>query len=59
MANLGKAIPHAGLLMQVWGPEYGSELEYLRTCFRSLRKKIENDPAKPRYLITERISGIG
>jgi two-component system KDP operon response regulator KdpE len=53
MANLGKAIPHARLLMNVWGPEYGGELEYLRTFVRQLRKKIEDDPAKPRYLLTE------
>jgi len=53
MANLGKAIPHARLLIHVWGPEYGRELEYLRTFVRNLRKKIEDDPAKPRYLLTE------
>jgi two-component system KDP operon response regulator KdpE len=53
MANLGKAIPHARLLVHVWGPEYGRELEYLRTFVRSLRKKIEDDPATPRYLLTE------
>ena len=53
MANRGKAIPHARLLMHVWGPEYGSELEYLRTFVRQLRKKIEDDPAKPKYLLTE------
>jgi two-component system KDP operon response regulator KdpE len=53
MANLGRALPHARLLMHVWGPDYGSELEYLRTYVRQLRKKIEDDPAKPRYLLTE------
>ena len=53
MANQGKAIPHARLLMHVWGPEYGSELEYLRTYVRQLRKKIEDDPAQPKYLLTE------
>jgi two-component system KDP operon response regulator KdpE len=53
MANQGKAIPHARLLMHVWGPEYGNELEYLRTYVRQLRKKIEDDPAKPKYLLTE------
>lgn len=53
MANQGKAIPHARLLMHVWGPEYGNELEYLRTYVRQLRKKMEDDPAKPKYLLTE------
>jgi two-component system KDP operon response regulator KdpE len=53
MANLGKALSHASLLMSVWGPEYGGELEYLRTFVRQLRKKIEDDPAKPKYLLTE------
>jgi DNA-binding response OmpR family regulator len=53
MVNLGRALPHAKLLMHVWGPEYGGELEYLRTFVRQLRKKIEDDPAKPRYLLTE------
>ena len=53
MTNLGKALSHASLLMSVWGPEYGRELEYLRTFVRQLRKKIEDDPAKPKYLLTE------
>jgi two-component system KDP operon response regulator KdpE len=53
MANLGKALPHASLLMNVWGPEYGGELEYLRTFVRQLRKKIEDDPARLKYLLTE------
>jgi len=53
MSNLGKALPHANLLMNVWGPEYRCELEYLRTFVRQLRKKIEDDPARPRYLLTE------
>lgn len=46
-------IPHARLLQAVWGPEYGGELEYLRTYIRHLRKKIEQDPAHPDYLLTE------
>lgn len=37
----------------VWGPEYGGELEYLRTYVRHLRKKIEEDPARPGYILTE------
>jgi two-component system, OmpR family, KDP operon response regulator KdpE len=46
-------LTHLSLLRAVWGPEYGHELEYLRTYVRMLRKKIEDDPAKPKYLLTE------
>jgi two-component system KDP operon response regulator KdpE len=37
----------------VWGPEYGGELEYLRTFVRQLRKKLEDDAAHPKYLLTD------
>lgn len=57
MENAGKVLPHHTLLQQVWGPEYGSENEYLRVYVGRLRHKIEQDPSKPRYLVTER--GIG
>lgn len=53
MANAGRPVPHAKLLRTVWGPEYGNELEYLRTFVRQVRMKIEDDPANPTYLITE------
>jgi len=53
MANAGKPVPHTKLLRSVWGPEYGNELEYLRTFVRQVRMKIEDDPANPRYLLTE------
>ena len=46
-------IPHARLLQAVWGPDYGNEVEYLRVFINQLRKKIEPDPARPRYLLTE------
>ena len=46
-------IPHARLLQAVWGPDYGNEVEYLRTFVNQLRKKIEKDPSRPRYLLTE------
>jgi two-component system, OmpR family, KDP operon response regulator KdpE len=46
MMHAGEPIPHARLLKSVWGPEYGNELEYLRTFVRQLRKKIEDDPGK-------------
>ncbi len=51
--NQGAPVTHTKLLRTVWGPEYGSELEYLRTYIRALRKKIEDDPAHPAYLVTE------
>lgn len=46
-------LDHARLLRTIWGPEYGHELEYLRTYIRLLRKKIETDPANPEYIMTE------
>ena len=53
MKNAGLPILHARLLSAIWGPEYGNELEYLRTYIRQLRKKIEDDAAHPRYLLTD------
>jgi two-component system KDP operon response regulator KdpE len=53
MAHAGLPMTHARLLHAVWGPEYGGELEYLRTFMRQLRKKLEDDPAAPEYLLTE------
>ena len=53
MAHAGLPIMHARLLHAVWGPEYGGELEYLRTFVRQLRKKLEDDPAEPSYLLTD------
>ena len=57
MKNEGVPLPHARLLRAIWGPEYGAELEYLRSYVRLLRKKIEDDPAQPQYLVTERWLG--
>jgi two-component system KDP operon response regulator KdpE len=53
MANAGKPIAHSLLLNAVWGPDYGGELEYLRTFIHQLRKKLEDDPSRPEYLLTE------
>lgn len=53
MKNQGMPLTHVKLLRAVWGPEYGGEFEYLRTYVRMLRKKIENDPARPQYVMTE------
>ncbi len=46
-------IPHARLLQAVWGPDYGNEVEYLRVFVNQLRKKIEPNPAAPKYLLTD------
>jgi two-component system, OmpR family, KDP operon response regulator KdpE len=53
MTYAGRPIPHSRLLNLVWGPEYGGELEYLRTFMHQLRKKLEDDPANPKYLLTD------
>lgn len=52
-ANHDKVLTHRELLHNVWGPEYGEEAEYLRTFVRQLRRKIEDDPANPRFILTE------
>ena len=46
-------IPHRRLLQAVWGPDYGNEVVYLRVFINQLRKKIEPEPARPRYILTE------
>jgi two-component system, OmpR family, KDP operon response regulator KdpE len=53
MRNHGVPVTHAKLLRSVWGPEYGTELEYLRSFVKTLRQKVEDDPAKPKYIVTE------
>lgn len=53
IANPNVAIPHAKILQAVWGPDYGNEVEYLHVVVNQLRKKIEPDPARPRYILTE------
>jgi len=53
MSNAGVPVPHARILSSVWGPQYGGELEYLRTMIRQLRKKLGDDATAPRYLVTE------
>ncbi len=53
IANANVAIQHARILQAVWGPDYGNESEYLHVIMNQLRKKIEPDPAHPRYILTE------
>jgi DNA-binding winged helix-turn-helix (wHTH) protein len=53
MKNADAGLTHANLLQSVWGPDYGGELEYLRTYVHVLRKKIEANPANPEYIVSE------
>ncbi|HKO03812.1 MAG TPA: response regulator transcription factor [Candidatus Acidoferrales bacterium] len=53
VASQGKPLPHRRLLQSVWGPDYGDETEYLRVVVNQLRKKLEADPAHPKYILTE------
>jgi two-component system KDP operon response regulator KdpE len=55
--NVGKVVTHRALLRAVWGPAYEEEAHYLRVFVGQLRRKIEPDPSRPRYLLTE--PGIG
>lgn len=55
--HVGEIVSHRGLLQAVWGPDYGNEVEYLRVFVNQVRKKIEPDPRKPRFLITEPFIG--
>jgi two-component system KDP operon response regulator KdpE len=57
MRNAGKVLTHRYLLEQVWGPAYVEETQYTRVHVGNLRKKIEDDPSKPDFILTE--SGIG
>lgn len=53
VASQGKPLTHRRLLQSVWGPDYGDEPEYLRVTINQLRKKIEPDPAHPKFILTE------
>lgn len=55
--NAGKVVTHRQLLKDVWGPESVSENQYLRVYMGQLRRKLETDPTRPRYLKTE--AGVG
>jgi two-component system, OmpR family, KDP operon response regulator KdpE len=51
--NEGKLLTHRMILREVWGPAYQTESHYLHVYISQLRRKIEDDPARPRYLLTE------
>jgi len=53
LRNAGKVLTHRTVLSAVWGGNYVEQNEYLRVFIGRLRKKIEKDPARPRYILTE------
>jgi len=55
--HAGKVLTHRFLLQEVWGPGHREETHYLRVFTANLRRKLEADPARPRYLLTEQ--GVG
>lgn len=55
--HAGKVLTHRFLLREVWGPQGSQENHYLRVFIASMRRKLEDDPARPRYLLTEQ--GVG
>jgi two-component system KDP operon response regulator KdpE len=55
--HAGKVLTHRQLLKEVWGPSYGEQTQYLRVYMGQLRHKLEADPSRPRYLMTE--AGVG
>ena len=55
--NAGKVLTHRQILKEVWGPPYVSESHYLRVFMAALRRKVEENPARPRLLLTE--PGVG
>jgi two-component system KDP operon response regulator KdpE len=53
VAHSGRPVTHRELLQAVWGPDYGDEPEYLRVFINQVRKKIEANPARPKFILTE------
>jgi two-component system, OmpR family, KDP operon response regulator KdpE len=51
--NEGKLLTHPMLLREVWGPAYGGESHYLHVYVSQLRRKLESDPSRPQYIVTE------
>ena len=57
--NEGKLLTHRTILREVWGPGYGSESNLLHVHISQLRRKLEPDPARPRYILTAAGAGYG
>jgi len=53
VSHHGKVLTHKELLHNVWGPEYGEESEYVRVFVNQLRRKVEDDPSNPQFILTE------
>ena len=51
--NPGRLVTQRQLLQEVWGPQYTTETNYLRVYMAQIRRKLEPDPARPRYFVTE------
>lgn len=57
IANVGRVLTHRALLREVWGPSHAEHTHYLRVYMAQLRQKLEDEPARPRHLLTE--TGVG
>ena len=57
VANAGRVLTYRQLVSQVWGPSYAEQAHYARVCMQRLRQKLEADPARPAFLLTE--IGVG
>ena len=57
LKNRGKVVTTAAIIKELWGPGYGQDTQALRTLMAGLRRKIEKNPAKPQYIMTE--IGVG
>jgi two-component system KDP operon response regulator KdpE len=53
VANPNVVVPHGKIIRAVWGPDYGDEVEYLHVIINQIRRKIEPEPKRPRYILTE------
>ena len=57
IANVEKVLTHRQILREVWGPSYVSQQHYVRVHMGNLRRKLEDDPAQPKHLLTETAVG--
>lgn len=57
ISNAGRVLTHPHLLREVWGPSHSESTHYLRVYMGNLRQKLEDDPAQPKYILTE--TGVG
>ncbi|HKD05112.1 MAG TPA: response regulator transcription factor [Bryobacteraceae bacterium] len=53
ISNPNVVVPHGTIIQAIWGPDYGKEVEYLHVIVNQIRKKIEPEPNRPRYILTE------